>query len=277
MLHECSQSPVEFHSNFVVDIHECSQSPVEFHSELSWISKSAPSPLSSFTVNLSWIFMGSPSPLSSFTVNCRGYLWVLPVPCRVSQWIVVDIYECSQSPVEFHSELSWIFMRAPSPLSSFTVNCRGYLIVLSAPCRVSQWIVVDVYECSRSPVEFHSELSWIFNSSLSPLSSFTVNCRGCLWVLPVPCRVSQWIVVDMYACSQSPVEFHSELSWTFISSLGPLSSFTVNCRGYWWILSVPCRVSQWIVVDIWAGPWENLPYGKIAYFQISTELCIRQL
>ena len=25
------------------------------------------------------------------------------------------------------------------------------------------------------------------------------------------------------------------------------------------------------------GPWENLPYRKIAHFQISTEFCIGQL
>ena len=288
----------------VVDIYACSQSPVEFHSELSWIFNSSLSPLSSFTVNcrgclwvlpvpcrvftvncrghllvlavpcrvsqwfgvdiygfsqspvefhseLSWIFMDSLSPLSSFTVNCRGYLWVIPVPCGVSQWIVVDIYGFSQSPVEFYSELSWIFMSAPSPLSSFTVNCRGCLWALPVRCRVSQWIVVDIFEYSQSPVEFHSELSWIFMSAPSPLSSFTVNCRGYLWVLPVPCRVSQWIVVDIYECSQSPVEFHSELSWIFMRAPSPLSSFTVNCRGYLWVLPVPCRVSQWIVVDIY--------------------------
>ena len=224
---------------------------------LSWIFMSAPSPPVEFHSELSWIFMGSPSPLSSFIVNCRGYLRVLPVPCRVSQWIVVDIYECSQSPVEFHSELSWIFMSSRSPLSSFTVNCRGYLRVLSVPCRVSQWIVVDIYEFSQSPAEFHSELSWIFMGFPSPLSSFTVNCRGYLRVLSVPCRVSQWILVDIYEWSQSPAEFHSELSWIFMLSPSPLSSFKVNCRGYLRVLSVPCKVSQWILVDIYE--WSQSP------------------
>ena len=54
-------------------------------------------------------------------------------------------------------------------------------------------------------------------------------------------------------------------------------NLAANSISHWKFQKENVRTILVMLMVIWAGPWENLPYGKIAHFQISAEFCIRQL